>query len=212
MNMTSNYDVTNKAHQILMTTICTNDYHMPLSEIPPWKFSAYVTVSDCKKSQKCLQVFSTNQTWLFAININKTPQMPCCDWKLATCLTCRIAVSVYTHKYGMILAHRLVAHGADLFGLPVSARRANPAPLVLWQLFGSWRYWNDRKLRKCHFHSFSDAQWNCGCAILVSAHGRIISSASAFMNLRRVCAFFPWFTMWLWYRIEALTPAAFTIP
>ena len=85
--------------------------------------------------------------------------MPCCEWKLATCLTCRIAVSAYTHKYGMILAHRLVALGADLFGLPVSAVKASPAPLVLWQLFGSWRYWNDRKLRKFHFHSFSDAQW-----------------------------------------------------
>jgi len=34
----------------------------------------------------------------------------------------------------MILAHRLVALGADLFGLSVSAARANPAPLVLWQL------------------------------------------------------------------------------
>jgi len=46
MNMTSNCDVTNRAHQILMTTIYTNDYHMPLSETPPWKFSAYATTRD----------------------------------------------------------------------------------------------------------------------------------------------------------------------
>ena len=51
MNMTSNCDVTNSAHQIKMTTIC----HWMKN--PWWKFSAYATVrSTCHKCDKCVRV------------------------------------------------------------------------------------------------------------------------------------------------------------
>jgi len=42
MEMTSNCDVTNSAHQKQITTI------WPWTKPPPWKFSAYATVNDCK--------------------------------------------------------------------------------------------------------------------------------------------------------------------
>jgi len=45
--------------------------------------------------------------------------------RIATRLTCSMAVSAYTHKCGIILAHRLVALAAKLFGLPVTAVTTN---------------------------------------------------------------------------------------